>query len=70
MGFIKIMHFLTKPAYRITGIAVGMGIVDAEEDFLHGNVVIDEAFKADQLGYEKTHFILIFCRRQEEQNRI
>lgn len=47
-----------------------MGVVDTEEDFLHGNVVIDEAFKADQLGDEEAHLILIFCRRQEEQNGI
>ena len=43
-----------------------MGIVDAEEDFLHGDVVIDETFKADQLRHEEAHLILIFGRCQKE----
>lgn len=70
MRFIKIVHFLAKASYRIAGIAVGMGIVDAEEDFLHGDVVVDEAFEADQLGYEEAHLVLIFCRCQKEQDRV
>ena len=67
---IEIVHFLAKLADCIACIAVRMRVVDAEKDFLHGYIVIDEAFKSNQLGHEKTHLILIFCRRQEEENRV
>ena len=62
--FIEIVHFLAKLANRIAGIAVRMRVVDAEEDFLHGYIVIDEAFKSNQLGHEKAHLIFIFSRCQ------
>ena len=61
---IEIVHFLAKLADCIAGIAVRMRVVDAEKDFLHGYIVIDEAFEADQLGHEKAHLILIFSRCQ------
>ena len=62
--FIEIVHFLAKLANRIAGIAVRMRVVHAEEDFLHGDVMVNEAFEADQLGYEEAHLILVFSRCQ------
>ena len=62
------MHFLAKLADCIACIAVRMRVVHAEEDFLHGDVMVNEAFEADQLGYEEAHLILVFSRCQQEKN--
>lgn len=67
---IEIVHFLAKLADRIACIAVRMRVVDAEKDFLHGYIVIDEAFKPNQLRDEKAHLILIFSRCQEEEDGV
>ena len=67
---VEIVHFLAELLDRVAGVACRMGVVHAQEDFLHGHVVVDKPFESDELRRQEAELIPVFRRRQQEQDGI